>query len=142
MLSIVTRASAVQQSGYQSSRHNHCPHLICPPNLICPPYCLLLLLLIYIHYLCTSCPPLPPSPPFDKTMHGDSLAISKNPNPPFKYKASQCGESDPNTASQSDSSKDCTHSKGVNQLGAMSHSEPVPFFSRCCYRRRAVYSAS
>ena len=83
--------------------------------------------------LCTSCPPLPPSPPFDKTMHGDSLAISKNPNPPFKYKASQCGESDPNTASQSDSSKDCTHSKGVNQLGAMSHSQPAPLFSGFCY---------
>ena len=78
--------------------------------------------------LCTSCPPLSPSSPFDKTMHGDSLAISKKPNPPPKYKASQCGKSDPNTASQSDSSKDCTHSKGVNQLGAMSHSEPAPLF--------------
>ena len=66
-------------------------------------------------------------------MHGDSSAISKNPNPPPKYKASQCGESDPNTASQSDSSKDCTHSKGVNQLGAMSHSQPAPLFSGCCY---------
>ena len=49
-------------------------------------------------------------------------------HPPPKYKASQCGESDPNTASQSDSSKDCTHSKGVNQLGAMSHSEPAALF--------------
>ena len=71
------------------------------------------------------------------------MAISKTPNPPPKYKASQCGKSDPNTASQSDSSKDCTHSKGVNQLGAMSHSlNRLFFFSRCCYRRRAVYSAS
>ena len=91
-----------------------CPHLI----YVCLPLSSLLLFLLLILFL------LPPPGPADKTMHTDSLVISKNPPPPPKFRLH-------NTRNQIQiqlllllmPTKIVPTPKGVNQLRTLSHSE-------------------